>query len=246
MFGSVVKIFNSVTGAVLDIADKFKLKCARIRSLRAARQQRREAESTGDRYRTTRAGELRRSTINVEQVFQRRLSADLRDDTLSTIGGLSSLLMGGIGGAIDKATTAISAITGFFKAGAEQKAMIDDFIGIDTLLAELNKYHNLRYFDLRTDEDKKEFIRKEALKRLLAPSFEVFFTDLAARYARCLHRHIFAGQDGTAILSSDTAEIESRASFCSLFPGVVFKYPDTAEQPGSPTTEELAELITKG
>ena len=243
-FGSIVQVVNGVSGAVLDLTSKVRLRFARYRTGRQTRQMLRHADS---QHEATHVNELQRDSQNVERAFQRSLSADLRDDAISTIGGLSKLLLrGGIGEAIDKVTSAVSTITGFFRSGKEKTALIDDFIGTDVLLAKYNKLceeGSMAYYDLRTDDDKKEFIRKEALKRLHAPSFDVFFTDLAARYARVLHNHIFARANGTPILSSDTEEIAQRESFCALFPETTFKYPDTADQAGSPTTADLAKLI---
>ena len=243
-FGSIVQVVNGVSGAVLDLTSKVRLRFARYRTGRQTRQMLRHADS---QHEATHVNELQRDSQNVERAFQRSLSADLRDDAISTIGGLSKLLLrGGIGEAIDKVTSAVSTITGFFRSGKEKTALIDDFIGTDVLLAKYNKLcedGSMAYHDLRTDDDKKEFIRKEALKRLHAPSFDVFFTDLAARYARVLHNHIFARANGTPILSSDTEEIAQRESFRALFPETTFKYPDTADQAGSPTTADLAKLI---
>ena len=237
--GATVQVGQGITGIWADITDKFHTYCASKRAVKKADKLLGGTEDGTHEQRQMR--NLRRSTNNVASLFQSRLSSSLKDNVLTTTGGIAKLFVPG-GGTVGTLLNGVKKIMGLFKGSIEKKAMIDEFIEIDKLLAQFDKLQLQYHF--KDEDEKKDFIRKEALKRLHAPSYDDFFTGLAVRYARDIHHHIFYHDDGKPILDSETELINDRKDFRDLFIGTNFKYPKNADHSPSPTLTELTKLIT--
>ncbi|MBR5368307.1 MAG: hypothetical protein IK138_03385 [Lachnospiraceae bacterium] len=198
---------------------------------------------------TTKNGlSLSEAVEKVANIQKRMTQAESINAALDFTGGVFAImevaapLAAPIFGAAQGAVAIVKAIHSFWANKDQREKTIDEYIGMDDLIA---KYAEITGSVAEADKTRlgendelRRNLRRMALRHMHYSTMEEFFGEITKQYATLLYGQIFF-ENGNPILAGDTEKIQKRESLCKLFPGLNFEYPVDKEAKPSPTIEEM-------